>query len=103
MAPAPALSALEREAKLIASPLVARDRVRGVEGLRGLAAVGILLFHSWGVSSSETATFGRFASLPAHGYAFVQLFFAMSAFLLFRPFAAAVLRGSQIPSLRRYL
>ena len=33
----------------------------------------------------------------------VILFFTLSGFLLYRPFAAAILRGDPLPSLRRYL
>ncbi|MEC9432951.1 MAG: acyltransferase [Pseudomonadota bacterium] len=52
--------------------------------LRGVAAYGVLLFHSW------TAVFGREAAggFLAHGWIFVDLFFMLSGFILFSRYAA---------------
>jgi peptidoglycan/LPS O-acetylase OafA/YrhL len=71
--------------------------LRSVEGARGIAALGILAFHlgvlnpySW----LETATSRLWLGVP--------LFFVISGFLLYRPFASATILGTSRPSLRRY-
>lgn len=82
------------------------SRVPGVEGLRALAAGSILVFHTWLYASpgEEQADLGRlghwlFPELPLG----VTLFFVLSGFLLYRPFAAALMRDRARPSIRRYL
>jgi peptidoglycan/LPS O-acetylase OafA/YrhL len=77
-----------------------RGRLEGIEGLRALAATAILAFHVW----DETAGVQSGASqhLFANLRAGVTLFFVLSGFLLYRPFAAAVVRGAARPSVRRY-
>lgn len=82
------------------------SRLAGIDGLRALAASSILIHHVWlyGQPSGERVDLGllgRFVLpyLPAG----VGLFFTLSGFLLYRPVAAAVLRRSSSPDLRRYL
>jgi peptidoglycan/LPS O-acetylase OafA/YrhL len=63
------------------------------------------VFHSWLLSSPDGGTVdawlvGALAPKLAFG---VVLFFTLSGFLLYRPFAASILRGEELPSLRRYL
>jgi peptidoglycan/LPS O-acetylase OafA/YrhL len=77
-----------------------------VEGLRALAAGSILVFHTWAYASpgEEQADLGRLGhwlipELPLG----VTLFFVLSGFLLYRPFAAALMRDRARPSIRRYL
>jgi peptidoglycan/LPS O-acetylase OafA/YrhL len=79
--------------------------MRGIEGLRALAACSVLAYHSWLFSSpdSKRVHIGALTSLlPGLGYG-VVLFFTLSGFLLYTPFAAAILRRSPVPSVRRYL
>jgi peptidoglycan/LPS O-acetylase OafA/YrhL len=79
-------------------------RLPGIEGLRALAACSVLVYHSWANSSpsGSAVDLGIFASwIPDLAYG-VALFFALSGFLLYRPFAAAVLRGEALPSVRGY-
>jgi peptidoglycan/LPS O-acetylase OafA/YrhL len=80
------------------------SRLRGIEGLRAVAACSVLVFHSWLYSAPD----GRSARaswltsiLPDFAFG-VVLFFTLSGFLLYRPFAAAVLRGGELPSIRSY-
>jgi peptidoglycan/LPS O-acetylase OafA/YrhL len=81
------------------------SRLPGVDGLRAIAAGSIVVFHAWAIGSPGGAiplgSFGRnvLPKLPLG----VTLFFAISGFLLYRPFAAAVVRAEAGPGLLRYL
>jgi peptidoglycan/LPS O-acetylase OafA/YrhL len=81
------------------------SRLPGIEGLRAIAACSILVYHTWlfsppGPRSANLGVLDGFMLDLAYG---VVLFFTLSGFLLYRPFAAAILRGRPLPSLRRYL
>lgn len=60
-------------------------RLRGLEGLRGIAALSVLIFHVAVISAQETtaAGVGRVLVQFSHG---LTLFFVLSGFLLSRPF-----------------
>ena len=81
-------------------------RLRGIEGTRALAAGSIVLVHVWGFSSPNGEALGaerwigNAISTLSVG---VTLFFTLSAFLLYRPFAAAIARGGERMSLLAYL
>src|SRR3954454_5870289 len=84
----------------------ADQRLRGIDGLRAIAARAIVVFHVWDYSgdryghapiASKAAT-EFFGNLRVG----VTLFFVLSGFLLYRPFAAAVVRHVPLPSIRRY-
>lgn len=78
----------------------------GVEGLRGVAAAGVLLSHVYLYASPDGGRYdlGPIGLLPrTSGTAGVVLFFTLSGFLLYRPFAAAVLARTRAPSVRAYL
>ena len=80
------------------------SRLAGIEGLRAVAALSILVYHVYsfggvlGGPGSKWTQQHIFAQLQLG----VTLFFALSAFLLYRPFAAAILDGRPLPSLRAY-
>lgn len=77
------------------------NRLIGIEGLRGLAAASVLIYHVQGVlspASAAQAPFG-FVGFFSHG---VTLFFVLSGFLLFRPFIGSLLGTEPPPSLRSY-
>jgi peptidoglycan/LPS O-acetylase OafA/YrhL len=81
-------------------------RIPGVEGVRAVAAVSVLVFHCWwygadGGSRADLGLVNRFV-LP-HLPLGVTLFFSLSGFLLYQPFVAAALDGSPFPNLRNYL
>jgi peptidoglycan/LPS O-acetylase OafA/YrhL len=80
------------------------SRLPGIEGLRAVAACSILVLHTWlwappGGHSANLGRLDRFMPDLAFG---VILFFTLSGFLLYRPFAAAILRGRHQPSVLRY-
>lgn len=80
-------------------------RLRGIEGLRALAAGTIVLVHVWGFSSPDGDALGfdlwigdALSTLSVG----VTLFFTLSGFLLYRPFVAAIARGREHMSIRAY-
>jgi peptidoglycan/LPS O-acetylase OafA/YrhL len=76
----------------------------GIEGLRGLAALTILFYHVWlyGAPGAVEAPLGPSVKVLAHLSTSVTLFFVLSGFLLFRPYAAAALRDQATPRTRQY-
>lgn len=88
----------------VARPAFSR-RIAGIEGLRGIAAASVLITHVWNQSQTQDQAFklgflSRYI-LPTfhHG---VILFFALSGFLLWLPFTAALLDGRRPPAIRAY-
>ena len=81
-------------------------RLKGIEGLRAIAASSIVLVHVWGFSYPDDAVLGTGSwadnalGVLATG---VTLFFTLSAFLLYRPFVAAIARATSPLSTRAYL
>lgn len=82
------------------------QRLEGIDGLRAIAALSIVVVHVWGFSTPGATVLGKghpiadgLSSLSAG----VTLFFTLSGFLLYRPFAAAIARGVAGPPIRRYL
>lgn len=74
-----------------------RGFIRPIEGARGVAALSVLAFHVGQFTpGSEVAT------LTGRLWLGVPLFFVISGFLLYRPFARAAVHGAEWPSLRRY-
>ncbi len=80
-------------------------RLASLDGLRGLAALTVFLFHGWLYTmprpdASNRSSFGDYA---AHELRLgLVLFFVLSGFLLSRPWFAAALEGRSAPDLRRY-
>ncbi|HEX6652241.1 MAG TPA: acyltransferase [Thermoleophilaceae bacterium] len=81
-----------------------RGRLPGIEGLRAIAAIAVLVHHTWILDGGQRVGADSGAGAIFLNLALgVTLFFALSGFLLYRPFAAAILRGRDLPSIRRYL
>jgi peptidoglycan/LPS O-acetylase OafA/YrhL len=80
-------------------------RLAGIEGLRALAASSIVLVHTWSFSTPDGPPWSHGASADALSTLSVgvTLFFTLSGFLLYRPFAAAIARHTEPLSIRAYL
>jgi peptidoglycan/LPS O-acetylase OafA/YrhL len=76
-----------------------RRHLQGIDGLRALAALSVLADH---VGEHVGKSAGSLGTLVSYGAQGLTLFFALSGFLLFLPFVAAVLADRPGPSLRRY-
>ncbi|MFI6811242.1 acyltransferase family protein [Nonomuraea sp. NPDC050328] len=77
-------------------------RLDGIDGLRVLAALGVLVFHVAGVVGLQYGT-GALAWLMARGEARVAIFFAISGLLLYQPWARSLLTEGGPPSARTFL
>src|SRR5437867_250399 len=77
------------------------ERLPGIQGVRAVSALSILLLHIWLLSPYKHGPLYHYvyANLPVG----VTLLFILSSFLLYRPFAAAILRARPLPSIRTYL
>ena len=75
-------------------------RVNGLEGLRAVAAFAVLMTHA-----AVSATGNRFtlSHIWARLDVGVTVFFVISGYLLWRPFARSLLTGTPAPRLRPYL
>lgn len=80
-------------------------RLSGIEGLRAIAAAAILIYHCWRYSSpsGDGVHLGPADRVLSHLPVGVTLFFTLSGFLLYRPFAAALIRQQPPPSISAYL
>jgi peptidoglycan/LPS O-acetylase OafA/YrhL len=81
------------------------SRLPGVDGLRAIAAGSIVVFHVWAIGSvGGPVALGSLSRsvLPKLPLG-VTLFFVISGFLLYRPFAAAIIRAERGPGLFKYL
>jgi peptidoglycan/LPS O-acetylase OafA/YrhL len=82
------------------------SRLMGIEGMRAVAATTILVYHGWLYSdpSGRPTDLGWLStSVMPHLVLGVTLFFTLSAFLLYRPFAAAIMRDEPLPGVKKYL
>ncbi|HTN25419.1 MAG TPA: acyltransferase [Solirubrobacteraceae bacterium] len=80
-------------------------RLASLDGLRGLAALTVFLFHGWLYTmplpdASNRSSFGDYAAEELR--LGLVLFFVLSGFLLSRPWYAAALDGRRAPDVRRY-
>lgn len=72
-----------------------------LDGIRGLAAVAVVVTHvGFESGASFRGVLGAFAARAEIG---VAVFFVLSGFLLYRPFAAAHAAGLPTPEVRRFL
>lgn len=67
-------------------------------GLRGIAALWVLVFHLWQRTGAPALALGPLDLTPlaAHGYLGVDLFFVLSGYLIGGPWVAARLGGAKV-------
>jgi peptidoglycan/LPS O-acetylase OafA/YrhL len=81
-------------------------RMGSLDGLRGVAALSIFLFHVWLYTMPSPVASNRstIADFAAHELRLgVVVFFVLSGFLLSRPWYGAALEGRRPPNLRRFI
>jgi peptidoglycan/LPS O-acetylase OafA/YrhL len=76
-----------------------RERLDVLDGLRGLAILLVVWYHIWLVSGQA---FGPLTFIAQAGFVGVDLFFFISGFCLFYPYARAALDGGAEPTTRRF-
>ena len=96
-----ARKAAEEQNGAAAEPVVPRPRhFACFDGLRAIAAVSVLLLHTAWVSGFTTrSSLGAYTSRLEIG---VSVFFLISGFLLYRPFAVSHLSGRTSPNTRKF-
>jgi peptidoglycan/LPS O-acetylase OafA/YrhL len=90
---------------IVRLPPASGRRLAGIEGLRAIAATTILVCHAWFYSNPDGGPLwdGEAGSIPFESMAFgVTLFFALSGFLLYRPFLVAAFEPDRRPSVSAY-
>lgn len=90
--------ALATEAATADAPV----RLPSLTGLRGLAALWVLLLHAYVIAGNFQGIWAPLKWLMAMGGTGVDIFFTLSAFLLSLPFAEAIRRNAPAPDLRLY-
>jgi peptidoglycan/LPS O-acetylase OafA/YrhL len=75
------------------------ERLDILDGLRGLAILLVVWYHVWLVSGQA---FGPLSFIAQAGFLGVDLFFFISGFCLFYPYARATSEGRPQPSTRRF-
>lgn len=89
-----------------AQPPASESKAREIpvlDGVRALAALGVLFYHAYGIWSPDKSVFGVDVT-PAWYFTQtgVHLFFVLSGFLLFLPFVRVLLDARPLPSTRRF-
>ena len=80
----------------------ARD-IRALDGLRAIAALSIVAFHFYLAERLEFTTWGKeYANYFYFLASGVHLFFVLSGFLLFLPYARAILHSKVLPSAKNF-
>lgn len=77
-------------------------RLAGVEGIRGLAAILVVTHHSTRYLTDGREAIGGIFSLTEMASHGLTVFFVLSGFLLYRPFASHLIRGTSRPSIPGY-
>ena len=81
----------------------ATGRIEILDGYRAVAAIGVLVMHSAGVSGFLAPHEPGAHLVNQFGRFFVAVFFVLSGFVLFRPFAAASIDGHRLPATGPFL
>jgi peptidoglycan/LPS O-acetylase OafA/YrhL len=75
------------------------ERLDVLDGLRGIAILLVVFYHVWLVSGQD---FGPLDFIARSGFLGVDLFFFISGFCLFYPYARAKIEGRKEPTIRHF-
>jgi peptidoglycan/LPS O-acetylase OafA/YrhL len=78
---------------------VIRRHIEGLDGIRAAAALLVLVFHYWSMTGSQPLP-GPLLVIAANGGVGVDIFFAISGFILFLPWARAAWTGARVDTRR---
>ena len=78
----------------------ARGRVEGFDGLRACAAILVIAYHAASIAGASLN--GPLSLVAAELKAGVAIFFVISGFLLYLPYARSIRSGADVPDWRRY-
>jgi len=79
------------------------QEIKPLDGLRAVAALSVLFYHTAGTISQHMVLFGHDITFAwYYTQTGVHLFFVLSGFLLFMPYARAMLRARPLPSARLF-
>jgi peptidoglycan/LPS O-acetylase OafA/YrhL len=80
-----------------------KQEIRALDGLRGVAALSVLFFHAMGLITQHLTLLGYNLTFTwYYTQTGVDLFFVLSGFLLFMPYARAMLQADALPSTGRF-
>lgn len=91
----------DRTADSVATTTSAFAHFPALDGMRAIGAFLVVLTHV-GFQTGRSLDGSLFATMLARGNFGVTIFFVLSGFLLYRPFAAAALDEAAFPRIRRY-
>lgn len=93
----------ERLARWLLPPSGGKGEIPALDGIRAIAALSIVVFHTLLYLHVEYLPISRATGNSWYYLSMgVQLFFILSGFLLFRPYARAILTGVELPSWARF-
>ncbi len=82
---------------------VGRRSLPALDGIRALAALSVLFYHSFELSSHRKVLLGVDITVPwYYAQTGVHLFFVLSGFLLFLPYARAMLHNRPLPQAKDF-
>ncbi len=81
----------------VVAPPPGHPRFPLVDSLRAIAAISVVIVHAGGLTVTPVH------GLVTHAEVGVAVFFAISGFLLYRPFVSARLNGARLSALTSYL
>lgn len=93
---------MEPGARAQETAVTVKDRDAALDGIRGLAALGVWVLHVGG-NTGVIYRDGMFAWMTTRLGIAVPIFFLLSGMLLYRPWARAVIEGGEAPGAGRYL
>ena len=78
--------------------------IPAMDGLRAIALGLVFLYHAWGANPKGVVLPGNISPrfMSTFGQMGVLLFFVLSGFLLFQPYARAIISGTGLPATRTF-